>query len=446
MYYSIEKKYCLKSICLVSKSALKIQGGMQMQGVMLYIDPGTGSMLFTVLLGVATTGIFFVHKLILKIKFSLGRGKNVTADRSGWREFVIFSDDKRYWTTFHPICDEFERRGIKAYYWTASPDDPALEENYNFVECEFIGEGNRAFARLNMMRADICLSTTPGLDVYQWKRSPNVKYYVHILHSATTAIGYRMFGLDFFDAVLLSGDFQIDEIRRIEKLREIPQKELKIVGCTYLDAMRKRREQKTPVQNEVTNVLLAPSWGPSSLLSLYGEKLIQSLVDTGYRLIIRPHPQSMKSEKEKIDGLMKRFPASEMLEWNFDNDNFDVLDRADIMITDFSGVVFDYTMLFGKPVIYAEGVFDSSIYDAAWLDEPMWRIRVLPDLGVPLREDDFGRLKELIDSTIKSEVFLEGRNRVREEAWCHIGESVGLVVDYLLDKRSEICTETENAA
>ena len=35
------------------------------------------------------------------------------------------------------------------------------------------------------MSASICLATTPGLGVYQWKRSKDVKYYVHICHMAS---------------------------------------------------------------------------------------------------------------------------------------------------------------------------------------------------------------------------------------------------------------------
>ena len=70
----------------------------------LYIDPGTGSMLFTVLLGLMTTLFFFVQKWGIKIKGLVrgGRGGSVALDKEKI-PFVIFSDDKRYWTTFQPV-------------------------------------------------------------------------------------------------------------------------------------------------------------------------------------------------------------------------------------------------------------------------------------------------------------------------------------------------------
>ena len=409
-----------------------------------YIDPGTGSMLFTLLIGLVTTGYFFLRKVIIKLRFMLSGGSGKSADQ-GKLPYVIFSDHKRYWNVFKPICDEFERRGVDLHYWTASPDDPALEAPYEHVTCEFIGEGNKAFARLNMMNADIVLSTTPGLDVLQWKRSKDASWYVHTLHAVGSAAGYRMFGLDYYDAVLLSGQFQVDEVRELERLRNLPPKEIEIVGCTYLDVMAERLKGLEPPRNERPCVLLAPSWGASSILSVYGSKIIDALLATGYEVVIRPHPQSMTAEKELLEGLMAAYPDSDDLSWNFDNDNFAILNRADIMISDFSGVVFDYALVFDKPVIFTKTEFDNSVYDAAWLEKPLWKFSVYPTLGVELSEEQFPEMRDVIDRVIADRTLAEGRERAREQAWAHRGESVERTVDYLIRKHGELAARTEEA-
>ena len=186
--------------------------------ILLYIDPGTGSMLFTIFIGIIGTGAFFLKKIWLKLKFKISGGKVDTSQSH--IQYLIFSEGRTYWTTFKPICDELEKRGLNTTYWTADQNDPAFNEDYKHIDPVYIGEGNKAYARLNIASADICLATTPGLDVYQWKRSKNVKYYVHILHETGGSLQYKMFGLDFYDAVLLTGDFQTDEIRAfIEKER-----------------------------------------------------------------------------------------------------------------------------------------------------------------------------------------------------------------------------------
>lgn len=397
-----------------------------------YIDPGTGSMLFTLFIGIVTTAYFFVRQLIIKLKFSAGGGRAKDLKGQGKLPYVIFAESKRYWNVFKPICDEFERRGVDVAYWTTSSDDPSLSEPYQHVHAEFIGEENKAFARLNMLSARVCLATTPGLDVYQWKRSPEVDWYVHTLHAVGSAAGYRMFGIDYYDAMLLSGSFQVDEVRELERKRKLPAKQCELVGCTYLDALAERLAREGTVTKDTTTVLLAPSWGSAAILSVYGERIIEALVATGFEVIIRPHPQSMVSEREMIDALMARFPEGERLSWNFDNDNFDALNRADVMISDFSGVVFDYALVFDKPIIYTESRFDADPYDASWLDEPLWKFSVYPTLGIPLAEGQFPRMREVIEQAIADEGLRAGRERAREQVWVHRGDSARLTVDYLV--------------
>ena len=413
---------------------------------LLYIDPGSGSMLVTVIIGIVSTLLFAFKNQFIKLKFRIsgGKGEKVSTENEKM-PYVIFSDSKRYWNVFKPICDEFEKRETVCRYWTASPDDPALDVPYNYVKCEFIGESNKAFARLNTMKAGICLATTPGLDVYQWKRSKNVDWYVHTYHAVDEGTGYRMFGCDFFDTVLLTGDFQERYIRMLEEMRNIPAKEVKTVGCTYLDDMMKRRLE-LEAENEENDkkpftVLLAPSWGDGSILNRFGEKILNALVKTGYRIVVRPHPQSAVSDPELLKSLKEKFPDNDMFSWNSDNDNFKVLSESDIMITDFSGIIFDYTFIFDKPLIYAETSWDTAPYDAAWIEEEVWRLQILPELGKQLEEKDFDNIKEVIDSVSDSDVYRNGRRKYSEMAWMFKGESAERTVDYLVSKYEELSEE-----
>lgn len=108
----------------------------------------------------------------------------------------------------------------------------------------------------------------------------------------------------------------------------------------------------------------------------------------GYHVIVRPHPQSFSSEKEMIEKIMRQYPASEKLEWNRDNDNFEVLRRADILISDFSGIINEFAFVYDKPVIYTDTELDLGIYDACWLSTPFWPLTELPRIGEKLTIDD----------------------------------------------------------
>ena len=108
------------------------------------------------------------------------------------------------------------------------------------------------------------------------------------------------------------------------------------------------------------------------------------------------------------------------------------------MITDFSGVIYDYTLVFDKPIIYADVSFDHAPYDSAWLEEPMWKFEIIPKLGRELQEKDFPHMKELIDDVIKNEQYAKGRDQARKEAWMYPGESAKRTVDCMVQKMQEI--------
>lgn len=404
--------------------------------VILYIDPGTGSMLFTVLIGILGAFVYTLRMLWIKLRFRLSGGKS--KDTREKHPFVIFSDDKRYWNIFAPICRELGSRGIDTVYMTQSPDDPALTLEDPHVQAVCIGKENRAFTKLNYLRADVLLSTTPGLDVYQWKRSPDVKWYVHIPHAPSDITLYRMFGLDYYDAVLLSGDYQIEQLRQLEAQRELPPKELVKVGIPYMDVMAERLAQAGPVPEHPTTVLLAPSWGKSALFSVYGGEIIRVLLETGYHVIVRPHPQSFASEKELMDSLQREFPESDQLEWNRDTDNFQVLRRSDILISDFSGVIFEFSLIYDKPVIYTDPNFDLGLYDAWWLKDPLWTVGALPRIGEALTRENMPNLKSLIDTCLTDARYGEGRHQVMEETWAYRGQGAKLAADYLEKKLREL--------
>ena len=405
--------------------------------MLCYIDPGTGSMLFTILIGIISAAIYKLKDVIIKTKYTMSGSKSHYIENKN-PGYVIFSDHKRYWNVFEPICDEFERRKTNLVYLTASPDDPALGKEYKYIKCEFIGEGNKAYATLNTLHADIVLSTTPSLDVFYWKRSKHVKYYVHIAHAASDLTIYRMFGIDFYDAILTSGDYHEKQIRSLEKLRDLPPKELVKAGLPFMDAMKRRLEEASPEPHEETTVLLAPSWGKSSIFNRFGSRIIDELLKTGYKIIIRPHPQSFISEKDMIDSIMSKHPESNHIEWNKDNDNFDVLRRSDIMISDFSGVMFDFCLVFNKPLIYTDVQFDASPYDACWLDEDLWTFRILPEIGIKLTEDNLANIGSLINHCLNDDKFRKGREKARKETWANIGKGAEKITDYLIKKHDHI--------
>ena len=409
----------------------------KMNSSFLYIDPGTGSMLFSIIIGIAATVFFLFRALLIKIKFLFTGSKNKETIKN---PIVIYNEGKQYCKLFNPILMEAEKQSLPVLYLTSFEQDTALTTDWKFIKAEYIGEGNKAISRLNFLSADIVLMTTPGLNVYQLKRSKTVKHYSHIVHMPTDTTTYRLFGLDYFDSVLLTGDYQKRDIIYLEQLRGLKEKELVSVGCTYLDESLKKIKEYDRDENTFT-VLVSPSWGASGLLSKFGEKLLDPLTDTGWKIIIRPHPQSKKSEAELLEQLTQRYKNNENVVWDYESDNMISMSKSNIMISDFSGIIFDYTFLFDNPLLYVDTNFDTRPYDMDDVPQKAWQFETIEKFGIKLEEKDFSNIKEIIQNASDSEQLKSAREKAKQEAWFNIGHSAEHIVDFL---KSKVTVSNEN--
>lgn len=403
-----------------------------MNSFLLYIDPGTGSMLFSIFIGLATTLYFVIKALFIKFKYVFSAKKDSLVEVVT-SPIVIYNEGKQYCSLFYPILREFEKRHESVLYLTSYEDDLYLNQSSEYVKAEFIGKGNKAFAKLNFLSCDVLLLTTPGLDVYQLKKVKTVKHYSHIVHMPSDATTYRLFGLDYFDSVLLSGDYQKKDIQYLENLRNLEKKELVTVGCPYLDEAftNLNKYEKT---DEFT-VLVSPTWGPSGLLSKYGQKLLESLATTGWKIIVRPHPQSKSSEADLLEKLTEHFKDNKNIIWDYEKDNMIAMSKSDIMISDFSGIIFDYVFLFNNPLLFVDVNFDKTPYDLDDLPHEAWQFETLNKIGVQIKEEDFSNIKNIIENSVSSEQLINNRQIAKSEAWMYQGEAAIKTVDFLLSKK-----------
>ena len=379
-----------------------------------YLDPGTGSMLFAACVSIFATIIFSVKGLYYKVSQIIARlflRDNDAIFDKNIKDIVIYSEGAQYWTTFSPIIIPLITKGRKITYLTSGENDPGLSMQLAGFDSLYIGQGDKAYMRLNTLEANICILTTPGLDVFQLRRSKGVKHYSHLVHAPTTGT-YKLYSFDYFDSVLCSGVHQINAIRELEIKRELPQKLLFETGCTYMDSLVSGYKEKLSGVSKdnterstggMTTVLLAPSWGTNGLLTKYGATLIRVLIESNYHIILRPHPQSLMVESELLDTLREELSDAGDLEWDFSSSGFESLERADVLVSDFSGIVFDFAFVFEKPVVTLDFEVNLLGLDANDLESGLWELSVISKIGAHVKEDNIDDLPDIIQS------LLEGR-------------------------------------
>ena len=404
--------------------------------VYAYLDPGSGSMIVSVIIAMVTILIYVTKSFIYGKMKALGKKSDMTDTK---REYnvVVYSEGGQYWNVFHPILRELDARGIPTMFFTSRNDDPGLAVDFTNVEKKFIGEGHNAFFVLNKIKAKMVLMTTPGLGVLQIKRSKGVKHYSHITHATGTCFSYKAFSLDYFDSVLVGGTADRDLIAELEEKRRSAKKQVEMIGSTYLDELRAKLKNSGYVYNmfseKKTTVLVSPTWGSHGLLSKYGQKLLKTLSDCGtFNIIVRPHPQSFISEKNLMEELMKNFPETENLKWDREKDGLNSMFHSDIMISDFSGIIFDYLFLFERPVLTFKSQFEKRGREAMDLKDDSYDIKILDRIGKTLTESDISEIPAIINSSISEKQALSSVVKEAEDALArHPGEAGKRAADFI---------------
>jgi hypothetical protein len=402
-----------------------------------YLDPGSGSMLVAGIVGILATLLFFLKGIYYKARRVL-LGKT-TQDDLTKHQLVFYSEGRQYWSTFRPVIDELIRRNERCLYLTSDEQDPGLLYSSELVSTKFIGTGTKAYASLAVLEADVCVMTTPGLDVLQIKRSKGVKHYAYLIHSPTDVGTYKHYAFDYFDSILLSGDHQIRSLRKLEELRGTQRKHLSKVGCLYYDEMKRQLEELDPalVTGSPTTVLVAPTWGQNGLLKRFGARILIPLLEKQWKVIVRPHPQSYISEKDLLDRLREELRNCSNLLWDHDNDGTQSMARADVMVSDLSGIVFDFAFLFERPVVTLKYSVNKIGQDASDLPWELWELTVLDTIGARLEESEVDRLSTVIEQELGKSDRREKIRQLRDESVANFGFAAKDAVSELLRVRDE---------
>lgn len=401
--------------------------------VMNYLDPNIGSVIFSSIFAIVSCVVFALRLLIIKTKNIFTKG---TEKLNNNNDIVIYSEGNQYWNVFGTILDEFEKRKANVTYYTSDKNDKFFEKKYEFVTGKFIGNKNIACLKLAGLRANIILMTIPGLNVLQLKRSPNTPHYCHIVHSLDSLLKYKLYSLDYYDSILCSSKIQAEESKRLATERKALKKEYIVVGAVQYDGLKQNYLSKN--DNEKMNILIAPSWGEGSLLNEFGIRIIDKISEIeNINITIRPHPQSRISEKKLIDKLIAYSKNRNNIKWHFDDLNYEILSKSDLLITDFSSIVFDYIFLFSKPFIYSTEKFNKDIYDASDAKDMPFDFKIFEELGEELTEKN---LNELPD-TIRKAIGKFDINKVeyyKNLLWENQSNAPKTTVDYLINKNEEL--------
>lgn len=142
-------------------------------------------------------------------------------------------------------------------------------------------------------------------------------------------------------------------------------------------------------------------------------------------------PEFIASEPELRSRLQSEGRSYPNLRWDDASSPLEAMQEIDILISDISGIVFDFCFLTEKPVITLDFKPDKRGFEASDLPYEPWELRVLDLVGTKIRETDFDRLpalvaEEAVNSSRKAQIRV-----LRDEFVVNFGRAAGQVVDEL---------------
>ncbi len=366
--------------------------------MILYIDPGTGSLLISAIIGLGMTILFtakgFFYKTIAKLSGKSYKGRN---DFSG--KLVFFNEGRNYWNVFKPIVEKLIKQKQEFVYLSADKNDPGLNINSQYCEPIFIGKMQQAVFFLNRIKAKMCVTTTPQLDVIAFKRSKEVKHYCYLNHSFVDIHAYKKFAFSYYDSILCGSKYHIKNLRQLEQYRKDKKKILMETGCTYFD------EYKINSITTESHVLLAPTWGDRSFLNQNCKELINYLLEGKSKIVFRPHPQSWISDKKVLQQITDIFGSNEKFEIDKSTDNSKSLEKAHTLICDISsGIIFDAAFIYKKSIIAIDFKWDDGGYESSDLENKASTNYLLEDIGKVIYPNDYKNINSIIKEIKRKEI------------------------------------------
>ena len=356
-----------------------------------------------------------------------------------YRSIVFYSENEYDFIFFKPIVEKLTQEyDIKICYVTSSKTDPMLTSNDKNILPFYIGDGIARSSFFVNLKATIVVMTMPDLETFHIKRSKIYPvHYVYIFHSlCSTHYIYRKTAFDNFDTIFCTGNYQIIEIQEREKKFNLAKKKLVKHGYGRLDTLI-NEVQCTNVRKNASNnkvVLIAPTWGLNGLIETKGQEIVHILLDSGFNVILRPHPMTIKKSNNIIQKIEKEFKDNLNFKLETDIRNTESFFLCDCMISDWSGVAIEYAFAFEKPIFYVDTPQKINNPEHHQIGLVPLEKKIRTQIGEVLSLSQLSLIPSKINQSLQSQnKFKEKIQKIKEETVFNIGNSGEQGAKYLLE-------------
>ena len=350
------------------------------------------------------------------------------------RTIVFYAENKASMNHFRTLITELtEVKGLKICYVTSVKNDKILSSNNEKILSFFIGDGIARTKFFIELKAKILIMDMPDLNSFHIKKSKVFPvHYIYIFHSMFSIHSYlRKGAIDSYDTIFCVGKHHVNEILETEKIYNLKPKKLVEYGFGRLDTLLNEKNEINQNNLEKNLVIMTPTYGKDNFLEICGIEIINILLDSNFKVLLRPHFRIFQETPELINKIKKTFQ---------DHKNFrledGIISKEDFhsskcLISDWSGISMEYAFVFERPVIYID-------VPQKIMNNEMEKIPLIP-LEVSIREkigyvinpkklNDIPKILTEVDDKSRTEEI----RQIRSETVFNIGTSTKVGSEYIV--------------
>ncbi|MCM1089708.1 MAG: membrane protein insertase YidC [Butyrivibrio sp.] len=353
------------------------------------------------------------------------------------KQLVFYSEKNGFYKYYQNIIEYImEHSDLTIDYITNDPEDAVFELASERFRVYYIGD-KRIIPFMMKMDANVVVMTTPDLEKYQIKRSLLRKdiEYIFIPHDINSPnLALRTGALDHFDTYFAPGPREEQEIRALEQLYGTKTKNIVRWGSGLLDNMIKGYNSMAKVESETRTILIAPSWQEDNLLDLCIEELLDELVKTNYNIIVRPHPQYLRYCMSRFLALEEEYSEYSNVTFQKDFSSTDTVYKADLLITDWSSIGFEYSFATLKPTLSVNTPM--KVINPEWqrIDVVPFDIAIRTTIGKSIDVEELQHVNEVVEELLcNPHAYSDQIRAAREAEIFYIGNAGEIGAKYILE-------------
>jgi len=202
------------------------------------------------------------------------------------------------------------------------------------------------FRNINCKVFILSITDLDNLHLKKSRFKPTYIYMPHSLISLTA--GYNEKAFINYDILVCANKYQYSEAELFEKIYNFKYKNL--LTCGYFKNEFIKKHYK-PIE-KMQSALIAPTWGNYGIIeTMKIFKIIKILIQRKIKVILQPHPETLKKHSKIIRKIKSLYSNNSYFDLNLDLSDLNPIYRSHFLISDWSGIIFEYNIALQKPII-----------------------------------------------------------------------------------------------